>query len=178
MFAAVYSIIKRNTAIIKLWAAISLLLLQSCCSPYAQSVYKPAIGKNGKPYTATGLAQELREKSKGKNPIFNLPTDNDEDYKNPANNTGEYFNQPLPGNAAQDNDADSTPLPPSKPSTPGKMPKMPIPQDMDEDSGSGYPIYDPEEDNSGYYYQPHAKPLPKPKKDETGKPTYPIYFDN
>jgi hypothetical protein len=149
-------------SIIKLWVIV-VFMLQAC----VQTPYTPALDNKGRPYSAANLAKDLRDKSHGKNPMINYPADNDEDYNYPKFPVYTKTNSFFPS----DNGKGAVPV------------KKPVPGavaygDSEEDAVTGYPRYDPEEDNSGYYYTPHAKPLPKPVDDGSGNYTYPIYFDN
>lgn len=56
----------------------------------------------------------------------------------------------------------------------------PYPQDNDANYGTRYPTYDPDADNSGYYYINKDKKLPPPRKVDpynAEQYDYPIYFD-
>jgi hypothetical protein len=154
---------------IKLWLIIPCVLLSSC----ANDTYRP---RNSSSYSSKSLIKDLRESNSARG----LPApyqDNDEEYVYPKFSAPRNNHHSAPV-IPSDNDEDAgIPLKPAKPLGGGDS-ANPYMGDSDEDNSFGkYPKYNPDEDNDGYYYLPHAKPLPKPKLDETGKPTYPIYFD-
>jgi hypothetical protein len=151
---------------IKLWIVIPFFLLLSC----AEEQYSPALDSKGRPYSSHLLVQDLRDRNKASG----MPApyqDNDEEYTYPKFSPPHHRPAPV---IPEDNDDGYTPV---KPSTGGNS-ANPYMGDADEDNNTGgYPKYDPEEDNSGYYYMPNVKPLPKPKVDDSGNYTFPIYFD-
>ena len=110
-------------------------------------------------YDSESLAQEWRsnvkEKSLNKGYGHNYPQDNDSDYVYPVrqHNTPQEKSAPNVGVES-------------------------YPQDNDSNYENNYPTYDPDADNSGYYYMNSNKRLPKAaKQPDSGEYNYPIYFD-
>jgi hypothetical protein len=110
--------------------------------------------------------------------------------ENQKRNNNNSYNQPYA--YPRDNDAHYIPpkyeykLVPTQPQQqhynppPNPYSSAPYPQDNDKNYSTDYPTYDPDADNSSYYYLNKDKTLPPPRKvDPYGSEQYdyPIYFD-
>jgi hypothetical protein len=170
----------------------SLCLLSACSSvsPYDSSKWSH--------YNSEDLAKDWRDRPRPQRPQMVYPADNDVEYylpKKPIYAAPAKPQAPAPVYNFDVNPPEvEAPAPapvvprpapgapikakrPAKPAPQPGNPKFPVYEDSDENYETGYPKYDPEEDNSGYYYQHMDKPLPKPVDDGSGNENYPIYFD-
>lgn len=130
------------------------------------------VQQNAKPFSPPPSYRTYRQPQPQQqpNPYPEYPADNDAEYVAPKYEYRLVPVNPKPAQFKQNSNPE-----PSYYDTPS------YPQDNDAGETPAYPTYDPDADNSGYYYLNKDKKLPPPKKanDSTNPELYdyPIYFD-
>jgi len=156
------SVIANNGLII-----LTALLLSSCVRPditIPKSRYdSDTLSKDWRSNIIENKQRNSSQRRKQQPQPYAYPADNDADYVAPKY---EYRYVPVQPKRQQ---------PRYDPYTYN----APYPQDNDAHYAPSYPKYDPEADNSGYYYLNRDKKLPPPVKKEANQELYdyPIYFD-
>jgi hypothetical protein len=129
--------------------------------------WRENVQQNAKPFTQPPSYRNYRQQPQQTQDYPDYPADNDADYVAPKY---EYRLVPVEQKPAK-----------FKPSQQSNSTDSSYPHDNDSDEMPAYPTYDPDADNSEYYYLNKDKKLPPPKKTNNSKNPelydYPIYFD-